>query len=102
MAMQHATSTRIAMRRATGEQDVVKLRMRPGEEPVPVAFRFRARVSRSKIVPVGGVAGFWVSNRDTEEPCPAGISRADGGLTLGVYLRGIRMDAARACAVPGK
>jgi recombination protein RecA len=83
-AMQHATTSRIVMTRLGGAEDIARLKVDSWGEPEIVAQRFRARVTRSKAVPVGRTAEFWVNNRATEEYGPPGINSADEYVTLGV------------------
>lgn len=84
-AMQHATTTRLAMARLGGEGTVVTMEMDDSGETEPVSQKFRARVTRSKIGPPGRTAEFWVNNRASMYG-PPGINRIDEYASLGIRL----------------
>jgi protein RecA len=91
-AMQHATTTRITMARLGGEDTRVEMKFNDSGESEPVSQKFRARVTRSKVVPVGRVAEFWVNNRSTAEYGPAGINHADEYISMGRRLNVIELS----------
>ena len=82
--MQHATTTRVQM--SGGRQEPIKMQFYPGEDAEVVARQFRGRVTRSKAVPPGRAAEFWVNNRLTPEYGPAGINEVDEYISVGVRL----------------
>jgi len=87
-ALQHATTTRVEMSR-TGEEPVTLLIDGVRQ---PVSVQSRARVARSKIVPPGGVAEFWINNRLTKDFGPPGINRIDECAEAGIFTGAIRQD----------
>ena len=97
--MQHATTSRVIM--SGGRQEPLKIQFYPGEDAEIVARQFRARVTRSKTVPVGRVGEFWVNNRDTPEYGPAGINTADEYISVGVRLGVIAQDGGGNYTLPG-
>jgi recombination protein RecA len=95
-AMQHATTTRVTMRRS-----IDKVTMRIGGADETVAVKLVATVSRMKSGPPGRVAEFWVNNRTTQEYGPAGINAADEYVTMGLKLGVITKDGGGNYTVPG-
>jgi recombination protein RecA len=79
-AMQHATTTKIMMGR--GPEAPRKLKFGGAEEVV--AVQVKARVVRSKLVPPGRVAEFWINNRPTEQYGPPGIYTVDEYARIGI------------------
>jgi len=53
-------------------------------KPEVVAVQVEARVTRSKVFPVGGTAEFWINNRDTEERGPAGLDMLEETVRIGL------------------
>jgi RecA/RadA recombinase len=98
-AMQHATSTKITMSRTNEEQR--KLRFETGGPLEPVATQMRARVDRSKIVPPGRVAEYWICNRHTEQMGPPGIYAIDEYVELGVRVGAIEQGGGGMYTFPG-
>jgi recombination protein RecA len=88
--MQHSTTTRVAM--TGGRQEPMKMQFYPGEDAEIVCRQFRGRVTRSKAVPPGRVAEFWVNNRPTGEYGPAGINTVDEYVSVGIRLGVIEQD----------
>jgi recombination protein RecA len=91
-AMQHATTTKVQMSR--GPEEPAQLRFEEGMDAETVAVQFKARLVRSKVVPVGRTAEFWVNNRATPEYGPAGLNRAHECITIGCRLGMIKQDGA--------
>ena len=83
-AMQHATTVRVVMKK--GSQQPFKMMFEEGENAKPevVAVQVEARVTRSKVFPVGGTAEFWINNRDTEERGPAGLDMLEETVRIGL------------------
>lgn len=98
--MQHATTTRIAM--SGGREEPVKMIFEPGQPAETVCRQFKARVTRSKAVPVDRIAEFWVNNRDTAEYGPAGINQVDEYVSVGVRTGAIERDGAGNYTLPGE
>src|SRR6516162_369215 len=97
--MQHATTTRVQM--SGGRQEPIKMQFYPGEDAEVVARQFRGRVTRSKAVPPGRAAEFWVNNRLTPEYGPAGINEVDEYISVGVRLGVIEQDGGGNYTLPG-
>jgi recombination protein RecA len=97
--MQHATTTRVQM--TGGRQEPVKMQFYPGEDAEIVSRQFRGRVTRSKVVPPGRVAEFWVNNRPTDDYGPAGINEVDEYISVGVRLGAIEQDNGGNYTLPG-
>jgi recombination protein RecA len=97
--MQHSTTTRVQM--TGGRQEPIKMQFFPGEDAEIVSRQFRGRVTRSKVVPPGRVAEFWVNNRDTPEYGPAGINAVDEYISVGVRLGVIGQDGGGNYTLPG-
>jgi recombination protein RecA len=98
--MQHATTTRIAM--TGGREEPVKMVFEEGQPAETVCRQFKARVTRSKAVPVDRIGEFWVNNRDTPEYGPAGINQVDEYVSVGVRLGAIERDGAGNYTLPGQ
>ena len=98
-AMQHATTTRVVM--SGGSQEPVKMQFEEGQPAEIVCRQFKARVTRSKTVPPGRIAEFWVNNRPTREYGPAGINEIDEYISVGVRLGAIERDGAGNYTLPG-
>lgn len=88
--MQHATTTRIAM--TSGREEPVKMVFEVGQPAETVSRQFKARVTRSKAVPVDRIGEFWVNNRDTAEYGPAGINVIDEYVSVGIRTGAIEQD----------
>jgi recombination protein RecA len=97
--MQHSTTTRVIM--SGGRQEPVKMQFTPGEDPEIVSRQFRGRVTRSKAVPPGRVAEFWVNNRYTADYGPAGINVIDEYVSAGVRLGVIDQGGGGIYTLPG-
>ena len=85
--LQHATTTKLVMSRAGGEDSAKKLAYDGVEEMI--GLKFRGRVTRSKIVAPGRQAEFWIFNRPTEQFGAPGVWRADEYASLGIRLGAI-------------
>jgi recombination protein RecA len=83
-AMQHATTTKLQMARLGAPEDLHKLK--EGDQEETAGWKFRARLMRSKLVPTGRTAEFWVHNRPTEQWGDPGIWRADEYADMGIRL----------------
>jgi recombination protein RecA len=81
-AMQHQTSVKLQM--SKGGEAPRKLKIEDGEDPETVSVQVKARLTRSKVTPVGRNAEFWINNRPTQEYGPPGIFAADEYATLGL------------------
>lgn len=97
--MQHATTTRILM--SGGREEPVKMIFEEGQPAETVSRQFKARVTRSKAVPVDRIAEFWVNNRDTSEYGPAGINVVDEYVSVGTRTGAIERDGAGNYTLPG-
>jgi recombination protein RecA len=97
--MQHSTTTRIAM--TGGREEPVKMVFEEGQPAETVSRQFKARVTRSKAVPVDRIGEFWVNNRDTPEYGPAGINQIDEYVSVGVRTGAIERDGAGNYTLPG-
>ena len=97
--MQHATSTKVQM--TGGREEPLKLQFFPGMDAEIVARQFRGRVTRSKTVPPGRVAEFWVNNRFTPDYGPPGINVVDEYVSVGVRLGVIDQGGGGIYTLPG-
>lgn len=93
-AMQHATTTKIQMSRASGEETYVQMVLEEGEKPETVSQQFAARITRSKAFPVSRRAQFWVNKISTEQCGPAGINHLDDIITVGIKTKVIEQGGA--------
>jgi recombination protein RecA len=91
-AMQHATTTKVMMSRVGGSDSIRKITYDGNDEPVSV--KLRARVARSKIVPPGRTAEFWINNRPTDEYGAPGIDAIDEYADLGIRVGAIAQAGA--------
>ncbi len=97
-ALKHATTTQVDMSRG-GE---TPLTLKIDGYPQTVSVQSKARVVRSKSVPVGGIAEFWINNRPTDEYGPVGINVVDEYVTRGISLGIIEQGGGGYYTAPGQ
>lgn len=95
-ALGYNTTTSIKMARKGGPaSDTILTTKVPGEkEPVPVGYRFVAKVQRSRVSPQGRSAEFWLVNAPDTEHGDVGLYRADEALSLGTRTGVVRQSGA--------
>lgn len=81
-AMRYATTTKVDLRRTSG--DALKVKFPDDKEPQIVGIQVRARVSRNKVAAPGKVGEFYIINQHTTQYGPVGIDQADEALTIGL------------------
>ena len=83
-ALQHSTTTSVALRRKSGADGTRKVNIHGEEEEV--GRQFVAKVTRNRVAPQGRQAEFWLFNQPTEKYGPIGIDRVDEALSLGLRM----------------